>query len=508
VNPQLPEEPGNVPQSSQTSATFTVFYAWQSDCPGRDNRNFIERALELALKGMTREGRIQASPRLDKDTDGVSGIPDIAGTILDKIRACDAFVADVSFVGGTNQPKKPTVLYRPTTTEARTALSEGVQSAGNKALPNPNVMLELGYALSEIGWERIVLVLNKATGSEDLLPFDLRTRRWPRVYEADADTAPSARSEAKKALARQLQSDIEAIAALSPRQKRGTTEQRLDAIETVVSSLTGGFAQLAVLPSLVAAVEKLGSPNQKEMASPKTNVERRRGELLERLPGGKFYTVEFRQGMLAISICSSSVPPSIVILDAKNEKTLQLGLAPLAAQGWSSRRTGEAFTTIAKLEGPAEAATEITADGCINAAGHDAVSINPEYFALANQRAPIDTLCIPSVAFEKRIIEGVFKYIKTLKSVGTEGPWYVALGIVNVKRSILFVDPRFSFEGRAFEGEAMLPPGVEVSQQVELANPQAVARALRPSFDYIWRSHNYPQSFNYAETGDWVGGNG
>jgi hypothetical protein len=88
---------------------FVVFYAWQSDSPQRHNRNFIEKSLEIGLKNLERSGTIELSPRLDKDTKGVPGIPDIASTILEKIRACDAFVADVSFIGvvGDSQKKVP-----------------------------------------------------------------------------------------------------------------------------------------------------------------------------------------------------------------------------------------------------------------------------------------------------------------------------------------------------------------------------------------------------------------
>src|SRR5690242_16355158 len=123
---------------------LTVFYAWQSDSPSRDNRNFIESALEQSFKNLHKSGKVQSSPRLDKDTKDIPGIPDIANTILDKIRVADVFVADVSFVG-TCSP----------------------QEGDCKLLPNPNVMLELGYALSELGWERIALVINTTTGSQD-----------------------------------------------------------------------------------------------------------------------------------------------------------------------------------------------------------------------------------------------------------------------------------------------------------------------------------------------------
>lgn len=77
--------------------------------------------------------------------------------------------------------------------------------------------------------------------------------------------------------------------------------------------------------------------------------------------------------------------------------------------------------------------------------------------------------------------------------------------IVNVKRSFLYVDTRFAFGGRIFEGDEIFPPSVEIGKDVSLENPQAIARILRPIFDYIWREHGYPRSLNYGESGDWIG---
>ncbi|MGT2512280.1 hypothetical protein [Cupriavidus basilensis] len=68
----------------------------------------------------------------------------------------EIFVGDVTFVGKTEK---------------------------GKLLPNANVMIELGHAITSIGHERIVLVANKAFGGQpEDLPFDLRHRRGPITY--------------------------------------------------------------------------------------------------------------------------------------------------------------------------------------------------------------------------------------------------------------------------------------------------------------------------------------
>jgi hypothetical protein len=126
---------------------------------------------------------LEDAPRIDHDTEGLSGAPEIAATILRKIETCGVFVADVSFIGKTPQadPNKP-----------------------EKLLPNPNVLLELGYASAKIGWERVVLVSNTAHGDPDKLPFDLKHRRFPIVYKMNAEREHKAEEVQEK-----LSKDIE-----------------------------------------------------------------------------------------------------------------------------------------------------------------------------------------------------------------------------------------------------------------------------------------------------------
>lgn len=127
-----------------------IFYSWQSDLPNAANRGFIQQALENAAGAIAADGSVAVEPVVDRDTQGVAGAPDIASTIFAKIDAADVVVADVSI---TSRPDQG----RPT--------------------PNPNVLIELGYALKALGHERIILVFNTAFGRIEELPFDLRTRR-------------------------------------------------------------------------------------------------------------------------------------------------------------------------------------------------------------------------------------------------------------------------------------------------------------------------------------------
>ena len=44
-------------------------------------------------------------------------------------------------------------------------------------MPNPNVMLELGYATHVVGWDRVICVLNSDYGAPENMPFDIANRR-------------------------------------------------------------------------------------------------------------------------------------------------------------------------------------------------------------------------------------------------------------------------------------------------------------------------------------------
>lgn len=130
----------------------TIFYSWQSDRSNRVCRSFIEDAVQRAIKALCRNILVEQDPRLDRDTRGVPGSPDITNSIENKIDSARAMIADVTIV---------TPLVR---------------DAGRLS-PNPNVATEVGYGLRSLGDGRLILVVNEAFGTRDQLPFDLRNRR-------------------------------------------------------------------------------------------------------------------------------------------------------------------------------------------------------------------------------------------------------------------------------------------------------------------------------------------
>jgi hypothetical protein len=212
---------------------FTVFYLWQSDLEGRANRSLIEDALEKAAKTLRADDSLHVEPVMDRDTAGKSGSPDIAATIFAKIDVADAFVADVSFI----TPRIP-------------------DDPKLKRCPNPNVLLELGYALHQHGWQRVLLVFNEHYGLLADLPFDLRGRR---VITYRSGPEDSDRATPRKLLHDRFVAELRVMVNQPGLPVKAPARDALDAIEherrnrvTVVRTATADINArlLSVAPDL------------------------------------------------------------------------------------------------------------------------------------------------------------------------------------------------------------------------------------------------------------------
>ncbi len=161
-----------------------VFWSWQSDSLEKHNRFFVRDALAIALQQVAGDLDLTEAerPEVDHDTKGEPGMVSIVDTIFEKIKQAAVFVGDLTFIGKTDK---------------------------GKLLPNPNVMIELGHAITSLGPERIILVANRAYGGrpEDL-PFDLRHRRAPISYDLPETASSDDRKKVQKELASALASAL------------------------------------------------------------------------------------------------------------------------------------------------------------------------------------------------------------------------------------------------------------------------------------------------------------
>ncbi len=172
-----------------------VFYSWQSEHPNSLCRNVIQASLGDALRKLGKDQSTEIDPVLDRDTGGIPGTPSITDKIFEKIVLADVFVADVTLSRRSAEWK----LFGFTITHRSKV----------RRTPNPNVLLELGFAIAHLGWDRIILIQNTEYGGPDELPFDLRGRRTV-TYALASDNTKDEKAERKRALSGQLDAAIRA----------------------------------------------------------------------------------------------------------------------------------------------------------------------------------------------------------------------------------------------------------------------------------------------------------
>ena len=177
---------------SRTMAAFKIFYAWQSDRPAELCRSLVRKALDDVAEQLRDDLAIEDAPdiAIGQDTQGKAGSPPVADTILQKIRESDAFVADLTFTG----------------------CREGKSGS---LVPNPNVLIEYGYALHAFGGNRVLAVFNEEFGDCKDLPFDISHRRRPSTYRTSGDRSDeqsqAARRTERKKLSGKLAQAIKTI---------------------------------------------------------------------------------------------------------------------------------------------------------------------------------------------------------------------------------------------------------------------------------------------------------
>lgn len=128
---------------------FVIFYSWMSDRPAEQNIKYIRKVLTEDCRAL--EKKLGVKITIDSDSRGEDGSKSIDENVLKKIAACDFFVGDITPV----YPKFPWLWWK-------------------KPTPNSNVMYELGFAVSSLGWNRCIMAWNSKYGNLSRAPFDIR----------------------------------------------------------------------------------------------------------------------------------------------------------------------------------------------------------------------------------------------------------------------------------------------------------------------------------------------
>lgn len=172
-----------------------TFYSWQSDTDRKIGRNFIQNCIEDSIDKVNKQLKSNQKGLnhvknliLDQATERTLGSVDIANSLFDKIDLCNIFICDISIV----------------------------QNSRKRKHPNPNVLIELGYAASRIGWENVIMIFNTSKCKVEKLPFDIRSRRVF-DYKLSSSTSPEIKTQEKKRLKERITAALydQALAANS-----------------------------------------------------------------------------------------------------------------------------------------------------------------------------------------------------------------------------------------------------------------------------------------------------
>lgn len=405
----------------------TIFYSWQSDSDKSVNRNFIEDALKKAIRQLNRNEDVLSAMRdedsveFDKDTQGVPGSPPIVETILEKISNAAVFVPDLTFVG---------------------------TSSAGRALPNPNVLIEYGWALNALGHRRIVSVMNTAFGepTAETMPFDMRHLRHPITYHlSETDGA-----EQKKKVKDELAKDLERALA--------TVFKQMPVEDADANAFVGQPATFS--PSAFWKKGEIFTHADYRLLIP--DVPRMFLRLIPKKP-------------------LSSIETSKAALDLIDGAGLMPMDIPRRTTNWFWERNRYGAVSAHAHEGLIRQLTQLFKTGEIW--GVDCFTLDPE--VKKTWYSPeLDFGYFPCVLFENIFIETLYSYLKFAhEKLLLPLPLKLVVGAIDVRDFRMAAPPGMTFDER-FGGKVVEN---DLIKEMKIDNYDTTPRSiLRPFFEYVW----------------------
>jgi hypothetical protein len=117
------------------------------------------------------------------------------------------------------------------------------------------------------------------------------------------------------------------------------------------------------------------------------------------------------------------------------------------------------------------------------------------------QYSVTDEDVIASMAYERDILQALASYAPALNDLGVKTPAFVFYSMIGVKGYQLAVDrSRLRSSQQPADRDALSIPEVVISDW-----GQDMATLMQPVFDTVWNAFGFPRSYNYDESGIWVG---
>ncbi len=164
--------------------------------------------------------------------------------------------------------------------------------------------------------------------------------------------------------------------------------------------------------------------------------------------------------------------------------------SPMYTSGWNHRYNFDGVLSYGQSQSSNESHSYVQffRNGCVEAVDTD----------LLRERE--GKRIIPSIAFEKVLLEGLQTYMRVQKQIGVEPPVCIMLSLLDVLGFTMAVDQnRFSWsENHPIDKKDLLITEVIVDNLEGESD-----RIMKPIFDSIWNATGWPQSMDYTEDGKW-----
>jgi hypothetical protein len=197
------------------------------------------------------------------------------------------------------------------------------------------------------------------------------------------------------------------------------------------------------------------------------------------------------RGKLLLHIVPLSAFSARPQVELQRAQQLDGPLRPIASIGFTPRFNFDGFITIRGGDA-SPGCTQLFRNGIIEAVKVRLVIERPGH------------LIIPTIPFDKDILDVVPRYFDALRSLEVPPPIVVMLTLEGVSGAVLGVSPeQFIFE-----------PPVPISQSVlelpeiiveDYGTSQSYERALRPAFDALWNAGGFAASQYFSDEGVWTG---
>ena len=416
-----------------------VFYAWQDDRPGKYNRYLIRDAAREACKAITQDPSNEYELSLDEATAGVPGMCDIPNTILDKIRSCSVLLADLTFVG-------------------RTEVEEAQKA---QLVSNPNVLLEVGYAVRDKhseasdGFDRVLAVMNTAYGEPNEQMFDTK-RRWALRYHLREGAGKAEIERTKRSLTRDIKN-----------------------------------ALLTICKKAIAVAETESAPQRFDDV---------RNTFESAVRNGTFHSLCRKEAV--ITICF--VPDGVHIFEYAELKEQQIPPPHTDHSiGWAPEYRGKSVLSVDDLSDASRGETpmrckiaQLTIEGAIFAA--DAYLLRPR----SDERPSEFRETVPLTQFERLVTWSVTRYGQVLSELGAAPPWRVGISLIGI-RGFVMLTPNSRGPKVPHDKEDLVADPVIVRSVEDVSSQRAVGRSFKGTFDYVWREFGADGSPSYDPEGNW-----